>query len=408
MKQNATRRQRRRVDREQARQQRRTRRHEFWAGISSRRALIATSIAATLSIGVAIPAQLQWFLGQLTDGQWVFPEAAVAVAATLLIEGLCWLGAFLYADSIAHTPVRLYRATTFLFAGIAAAINYAHGSATDPKVGVVYAVASLMGVGAWELYMHRTRHVATGMDLVEIRLWALRWRRHPRVMREVGRIRATHGLAVSRETAWRMAYLRKIGNPTVPVAVTSALVARLIGNSSSPNQAPTGEPNTEHAMEAEPTASSPKTEPGLGVDVLEHPVAWADATDTDAVLERFWVEPETEQSLTAGSTPTPTGTSPRVPRAKTPEQGVTSTVPGRKRNQILAGKGTSGIRFTPTKTELAGTGDAKERMLRYLARAELKGNSTYALDRNYIAEQFHVTTRHVRKTIDAYNESKGT
>jgi hypothetical protein len=349
---------------------------------------------------------MMWFLSQVTHSQWVWPAAVVPVAGTLLIEGVCWLCAFLYAESVAQTPVRLYRLTTFLFAGVAAAINYAHGSTTDPKVGVVYAIASLMGVGAFELYMHRTRHVATGMNLDEIRLWALRWRRHPRVMREVGRIRATHGLAVTRETAWRMAYLRKRGNPTIPVAISSPLIDRIMRNSTSPKTRRVAELHAEQSTEAEPSASSATDATGMGVDVLEHPVSWADAATAEELISTYWEEPGAELDATASSARKPTGKTPASSGRKTVEQAVTSTVPPAKRNSDNTRGGTGGARFKPTNAELSGPGDAKERMLRYLARAEAKGNSTDQLDRNWIAEQFHVTTRYVRNTITLYSESK--
>lgn len=362
--------------------------------------MVATAVAATLSITVAIPAQLQWFLHVLTGGRWVLPEALVAVAATLLIEGLCWLGAFLYAESVAQTPVRLYRATTFLFASVAAAINYAHGSSTDWKVGVVYALASLMGVGAWELYMHRTRHVATGMDVAEIRLWALRWRKHPQVMRELGRIRATHGLAVSKETAWRMAYLRKIGNPTVPVAVTAPLIERIVGT----RVPPTTELDAELAAEAEPASTTPGV---VGVEVLELPAGWDAMMSADQVVDAYWPElrdtQKTPDSSAGGTHPTTPASSGPVPQ----KRGVTSAVPQRKRNQFLAKTGTGRVQFPPTKAELNGPGDAKERIHRYLTRAELKGNSVAELDRNYIAAQFRVTARYVRNTITLYSEGNG-
>jgi hypothetical protein len=273
---------------------RRTSRRELLSGLARRRALAATVTAIILSVAVAVPAQMQWFLHQLTGGQWTFPEALVAIVATLLIEGLCWLGAFLYADSVNGTPVRLYRTVTFVFAALAAAINYAHGSSTDVKVGVVYALASLMGVGAWELYMHRTSHVKSGMTADEIKLWALRWRRHFKVMRECGRIRATFGTAVPLETAWQMAYVRRHGNPTIPVAVTDDVLGRIFTPTTEHLAVP-DDPGEDESVskEAELAGEAASGAAVATVDVIELPVGWDSINTVEKVLERFWPEAQT-------------------------------------------------------------------------------------------------------------------
>lgn len=386
---------------------RKTRRREFRAAIASRRAFYATIVAIVLSIGVAVPAQMQWFLHQLTGGKWLFPQSLVAVVATLLIEGLCWLGAFLYADSVATAPVRLYRTTTVVFAVIAAAINFAHGSDTDWKVAIVYALASLMGVGAWELYMHRTRHAASGMTAEEIKLWALRWRKHPKVMREAGRVRATFGTRVPMEVAWRMAYVRKIGNPTVPIAITDPLIARLIGPTAGPKE------DLEDDAPVPPETAEVGTSSGTGVgtDVIELPVDWDAMNSVDAVIGRYWPAVKAELDGPESSAPgsaKPASEKPRQfraakPAATTPsgdaEQAVTSAVPSKTRNSRW---GRTRNQLPPTKAELTGPGDAKERMRKYLARAEAKGIPDAELDRNYIAEQFNVSGRYVRDVIKAH------
>src|SRR5690625_1130306 len=182
------------------------------AWLVKQRALIATFSAIVVSVAVAIPAQALWFKDTLVGKDTpvgLDPQSVIALAAPILIEGLCWLSAFLYADSVSQDkPVRVYRVTTFLFAATAAAINFAHGAGINPIVGVVFAIASLMGVGAWELYMHRTRHMATGMNADEIKLWAKRRLFDWKVYRQMQRLRRTFGAALPLESAWRMAYLR--------------------------------------------------------------------------------------------------------------------------------------------------------------------------------------------------------
>ncbi|MGW4488390.1 hypothetical protein ACWEOE_31665 [Amycolatopsis sp. NPDC004368] len=420
--QGPTRRHRRKMERlteqEKARALRaeRPRKTSTW---SARRALIATVVTVVLSITTAVPSQLQWFLDRLAGGDWSNAEAPVAVLATLLIEGLCWLGAFLYADSIATAPVRLYRVTTLVFASIAAGINFAHGRETDWKVGVVYALASLMGVGAFELYMHSRRHSASGMPLEEIRLWALRWRKHPRVMRECGRIVATFGTAVPREVAWRLAYVRKVGNPTVPIALTDALVKRLGGLRSA---------ELDHLDRAEP-ASSGVPRGGVAVDaaeVVEVPIDWSRAGTFEELLAAYW--PELDAAAVAGSGSVPDapaessgfrlaapgssgdGAVPPKPTAAAALP-VTSTVPAAKRNRKpavrtarTATRNSGRVQIRATKAELDGPGDAKARVVALLARAEREGHAIADLDRKFIAEQFKVSDRHVRNAIKAHNQ----
>lgn len=369
-----------------------------------RAALAATVFAIAVSIAVAIPSQLQYFLDARAVTTWADPHAWYAVAQTLLLESLCWLCALLYAASLASTPVRIYRAGTFLFAAIAAAINFRHGAAGgDVTIGVLNALGSLMGVGAWELYMHRARHRVSGMSLAEIRLRALRWRKHPLVMREAGRIVATFGLAVPHELAFRMAYLRKIGNPTLPVAVTSPRLADRPGE-----------------LRPEP----PKRKPGAArkdaEPTVELPVDWSCPDDIAGLLAEYWPSPDGSLGSGAMATPErprvpPKSSSPSAPRASAPKPGessgsdATSGNPAavRRRNSLanLTGRGER-IQFPPIEAELSGDDNALTRIGRYLTRAERRGQDLDALDRKYIATQFGVSDRQVRNSVKAYNAGK--
>lgn len=351
-----------------------------------RAALIATVFSITVSIAVAVPSQLQYFLDARAVTTWTDPHAWYAVAQTLLLESLCWLCALLYAASLANTPVRLYRLGTFAFASVAAAINFRHGaSGGDVTIGVLNALGSLMGVGAWELYMHRARHRVSGMTLPEIRLRALRWRKHPLVMREAGRIVATFGLAVPHEVAFRMAYLRKIGNPTLPVAVTSPRLA----------DAPRPDPSKRKAGDAEQT--------------VELPVDWSCPDTFEALLGEAWPSPGPGLGGTAVASPEHLRPTPKP----TSGSGATSTntaagrntEPERKRIVSLPRR-KERVQFAPSDAELSGEGTALDRIVRYLTRAEGKGQQLARLDRNFIAAQFGVSDRQVRNSINAYNAAK--
>lgn len=374
----------------------------------ARASLAATVFAIAVSIAVAVPSQLQYFLDARSVTSWADPHAWYAVAQTLLLESLCWLCALLYAASLASTPVRIYRLGTFVFAGIAAGINYSHGTASGGvTIGVLNALGSLMGVGAWELYMHRARHRVSGMSLAEIRLRALRWRKHPLVMREAGKIVATFGLAVPHEVAFRIAYLRKIGNPTLPVAVTSPRLA--------------DRPDV-------PRPELPKRKAGESLQgaeqTVELPVDWSCPDDLSELLGEQWPTPDGSVSGTTGSATVATPERPRVPPKSSPRSGsaASPTTPRessgsdlsggntpsvRKRNSLanLTGRGER-IQFPPVATELSGDENALTRIGRYLSRAERAGQDLDALDRNYIATQFRVSDRQVRNSVKAYNAAK--
>jgi hypothetical protein len=370
----------------------------------ARAALAATVFSIVVSVAVAVPSQLQYFLDARAVTSWTDPHAWYAVAQTLLLESLCWLCALLYAASLANTPVRLYRLGTFVFAGIAAGINYSHGTASGGvTIGVLNALGSLMGVGAWELYMHRARHRVSGMSIAEIRLRALRWRKHPRVMREAARITATFGLAVPLEVAFRMAYLRKIGNPTLPVAITSPRLADRPG---------------------EPSPEPSKRKPGDAEQTVELPVDWSCPADLGELIAEVWPAPGPElggtSSGTAVATPDRPTSRPKpaprsVPQGSTPGPSTRSasdansgnTGSGGRRNSLANLTGRSArLQFTPTEAERSGAGDPKPRIVAYLARAEAKGQPIDQLDRKYIADQFGVSTRTVRNALTAHSAAK--
>jgi len=386
-----------------------------------RPSLIITIVAIALSLGTAVPSQIDWFLDVLAHGQWSHVNAPRAIVAAVLVEVLCWLCAILYARSVHSTPVRIYRLGTFLFAAVAAAINYDHGHDIDPIVGLVFALSSLMGVGAFELYMHRARHAASGMSLAEIRLWALRWRRHPLVMRAAAGFRAVHGPQLSRETAWKLAWVARHGAPKVPVPMTDPLVLRLLA------------PGSKDGIAAEPAASEPGSG-GVAVaerDVLKLPVGWGELASAGDIVARFWPELPKELGLELPSADTPPKAEPagrnsepkRVPKpasaptskstsAPVPTSTVAAPETGRKPGRKVLGglvrnsPSSDRVRFAPTPAELNGEGTALDRIGRYLSRAETEGQDLGALDRKYIAGQFNVSDRQVRNSIKAYNAVK--
>jgi hypothetical protein len=265
-----------------------------YAKFAARRSLVTTIVIIALSLSTAIPAQIEWFLAQKLG--------FLGVTLALLIEGLCWLGAFLYADAIDEDSpglARLYRGLTWTFAMVAATINFTHGLSIHFAVGVGFAAASLMGVGAYEVYMHRTRHRKSGLSAAEIRLLALRRIKFRKVVNEQAKLRATYGLGIPDEVLWRMAYLRVVGNPTVPVAISGLFVRTTEPAAKTSGQNIAAETEVELTPEPSSRGELAEQEPGsvltldpeepANVDpTVEVPVDWTDLGTAGDLIARYW------------------------------------------------------------------------------------------------------------------------
>lgn len=266
--------------------ERRTKRQRFREGMRNHGSLAAAIALIVFSTAVAIPAQVAWF------GE--FMSMARSMAAAGMIEGAAWFAAILYADSLRRQrPSRIARLATLVLALVAATINFQHGVETNFTTGVVYALSSLLGVGTWEMYMHSRRQIAAGLSPEERRVWLRRRFRYWKVMREMADIRATFGLAVTREQAWQWAYLRKEGQPTVPVATSDPIIQQLLAGGQ-PAQAPTPAPvpggterdngGTDAGLDHEHDADPVETTPG-GVAVEEPPEVMELAVDWSKVRD---------------------------------------------------------------------------------------------------------------------------
>lgn len=284
-----------------------------YAKFAARRSLVTTVVIIVLSLSTAIPAQIEWFTLQKLG--------FLGVTLALLIELLCWLGAFLYADAVDEDKAglaRLYRALTWVFAVIAASINFAHGLSIHFAIGIGYAMASLMGVGAFEVYMHRTRHRKSGLSAAEIRLIALRRWTFPKIVKEQARLRATFGLGVADEVLWRMAYQRILGNPTIPVPI-SELFIREFGYGIEHEAKMSGQNDAvETVVELTPEPSSRgelvDQEPGsvLTLDpeqpanaepTVEVPVDWTDLGTAGDLISRYWPDLGSQDEANATEQP---------------------------------------------------------------------------------------------------------
>jgi len=173
------------------------RRAELLGALGSRRALLVTVLVIAASMAIAWPAQAGYF------------EAAgmgrAGLLAPIVIEGPTWLAAILVGHATAHQArTWVYRAATFLFASVAAGINFEHGSQTRTMLGIVYGLASLTGVAAWELYVHSARQAHTKRTPAERRRAAHRRLSYPLVYRRAVRLSRATGMDI--EQAWPMAW----------------------------------------------------------------------------------------------------------------------------------------------------------------------------------------------------------
>ncbi len=185
------------------------------AWLAERRALILTIVVIAASMGIAWPAQAVYFMGA--------GMGLLGLAAPIVIEGPQWLSAVLTGRAVqAKASTWVYQASTGLFAAVAAAINYAHGSRHSTLLGVIYALASLMGVIAWELYVHSAKAHISGRTVADRKRDLGRRISYPSTWRAAVRLRrAVAGL--SAEDAWQLAWRAEHG---ADPGITAAMLKR--------------------------------------------------------------------------------------------------------------------------------------------------------------------------------------
>jgi len=198
----------RRRARVEARAARRTARRAALAGAAA--AVRARVPALVGAVAIGAPMLIAW-RGQLAFGRDVMDLGTLAIAVPVALEG-----AVLYTAHLTHRavseglPAGRYRAMTWALALVAASMNlWHHGS--DLQVGVVYALASLIGIMLWELTTGLRGHVRSGRSGAEIRAAAWRRIRYPRLSWAAASIRAARGPECSPDEAWVLAWRDRYG-----------------------------------------------------------------------------------------------------------------------------------------------------------------------------------------------------
>lgn len=129
---------------------------------AERRALFLTLVVIASSMGIAWPAQATYFVGA--------GMGLLGLAVPVVVEGPQWLSAVLTARAVkTQAPTWPFQLSTWLFAAVAASINYSHGALHSRLLGVIYALASLTGMIAWELYVLSARAHVSGRTVADRR-----------------------------------------------------------------------------------------------------------------------------------------------------------------------------------------------------------------------------------------------
>ncbi|MGV9386087.1 DUF2637 domain-containing protein [Nonomuraea sp. NPDC003707] len=211
----------RRSERDKRRKERRQRRQQAITAVAA-----AVSERAPLLVGavaMGAPIVIAWN-GQLEFGQAVMRLGALAVTVPIALEGSAWYLAWLTHKALeADKPTGQLRVWTWLLALTAAAMNVWHGitgeafGADGLQVGIVRGLASLLGVGLWELTVMARRQRNAGRSLAELRTTLWRRLRYPRLSWQAASILAARGPACCADDAWHAAWIDRYGiDPEAP------------------------------------------------------------------------------------------------------------------------------------------------------------------------------------------------
>jgi hypothetical protein len=210
------------ADKARRRKAGRERRAELLAGLGTRRALLVTLVVIGASMAIAWPAQAAYFS---TAGM-----GRAGLLAPVVIEGPQWLAAILTGVATVHQArTWVYRASTMLFASVAAGINFEHGSQTRPMLGIIYGLASLTGVAAWELYVHAQRQAHSKRSAAERRRAIQRRLSYPGIHRRAARLSRATGMDFEQAwpIAWRMVHGADVGVRAKDLVQQNSAMARI-------------------------------------------------------------------------------------------------------------------------------------------------------------------------------------
>lgn len=200
------------VERQQLRTVRANRRKNRRAAARTAVRQSAVRFAPIAAGGAAMgaPIMLAWS-GQLAFGAEVMLLGPLAVVVPIALEGAVWYVAYLvHRAAQLSLPTGIYRTWAWILAATAAAMNFWHGatSAGGAQRGAILALASLLGVGLWELTVRLRERRQRGRTVAEARTAMARRIRYPRISWTAWSIRTALGSGCSAEEAWTAAWQR--------------------------------------------------------------------------------------------------------------------------------------------------------------------------------------------------------
>ncbi|WP_157249702.1 DUF2637 domain-containing protein [Nonomuraea typhae] len=205
----------RRAERERRRREGRQRRRHTIEAVAGAVGEWAPLLVGGVAMGA--PIAIAWD-GQLQFGQAVMRLGALAAAVPVALEGSAWYLAWLTHKAVqADRPTGRLRLWTWLLALMAASMNLWHGitgaefGADGLQVGIVRGLASLLGVGLWELTVMARRQRNAGRSLAELRTVLWRRLRYPRLSWQAAGILAARGPACRADEAWLAAWIDRYG-----------------------------------------------------------------------------------------------------------------------------------------------------------------------------------------------------
>lgn len=200
------------------------RRRQQLADRAARRAAVGASLRAIRdrirsavpalvgAVAMGSPIVIGWD-GQLQTARAVLHLGPLAWLFPVAMEGGAWWLAFLQHRAINRgLPVGRLRLWIWVLALLAAGMNFWRGTVAFGLVGGAgLALASLLGIGLWELTASHHRHASTGRSADAVTTGMLRWLRFPGLSLTALSIRVAHGAGADSETAWRAAWVDRYG-----------------------------------------------------------------------------------------------------------------------------------------------------------------------------------------------------
>lgn len=160
-------------------------------------------------LAVGAPAVIAW------SGQYRFAVETMHLGVLSPLLPIALEGSVMYSAMLTHRavdaglPTGRYRALTWLLAGAAAAMNFAHGREVNNQVGLALALTSLLSIVLLEMTTALRAGRKSGTNAAALRRGLIRRLRYPMLSVQAASIAAAR--SISTDEAWRAAWLDRYG-----------------------------------------------------------------------------------------------------------------------------------------------------------------------------------------------------